>query len=56
MENFLYKTVSIRTFLGGTGGLSRDYTGLLTSYDDEFVCLDNTVYIATKFIMIITLK
>lgn len=53
MEKFLNKTVLITTCLGGYNGAGSGYKGLLTSYDDEYVCLDNNVYIVRKFIMTI---
>ena len=56
MEKFLNKTVHINTCLGGIDGSGSFYKGVLTSYDDEYVCLDNNLYIVKKFIMAIKVK
>ena len=56
MEKFLNKRIHISTCLGGYNGGAAGYKGVLTSYDDEFVCLDNSVYIVRKFIMSIIIK
>ena len=56
MENFLNKAVIINTCLGGLYGSGSAYKGVLTSYDNEYVCLDNNAYIVRKFIMTIKIK
>lgn len=56
MEKFLNKTVVITMCLGGLSGTGCSYKGILTSYDDEYVCLDNNLYIVRKFIMAIKIK
>ena len=56
MERFLNKTVVIIACLGGMRGSGNGYKGVVTSYDDEYVCLDNKKYIVRKFIMSIEIK
>ena len=56
MEQFLNKEVRIRACLGAMEGSGMQYTGIVTSCDDEFLCLNNKEYIVRKFIMSITLK
>ena len=56
MEKFLNKTVHIIACLGGLDGAGYSFSGVLTSYDDEFVCLDNSVYVTRKFILAIKVR
>ena len=56
MEKFLNKKVIIRACLGGIEGSGYALKGILTSYDDEYVCLDNTIYFVRKFILAIEIK
>ena len=56
MEKFLNKTVQITACLGGMDGSGCGFKGVLTSYDDEYVCLDNSIYITRKFILSIRVK
>lgn len=56
MEKFLNKAVIICTCLGGVYGSGSVYKGIVTSYDDDFICLDNNTYIDRRFIMTIKIK
>jgi len=56
MEKFLNKTVQITACLGGIDGSGYGFKGVLTAYDDEYVCLDNSIYITRKFILAIRVK
>ncbi|MBP3707307.1 MAG: hypothetical protein J6J36_01700 [Clostridia bacterium] len=56
MEKFLNKKVSVITCMGGTYGAADFYKGVFTSYDDNFICLNNKTYIAIKYIMTIDVK
>ena len=51
MEKFLNKKIYIKTTLGGGSGAGTFYRGVMTSFDDEYVCLDNKIYIVRKFIL-----
>ena len=53
MEKFLNKKVIILYF---TGHLERSYKGVVTSLNDEFICLDENMFIAKKFIISIMVK
>ena len=53
MEKFLNKNVIVAYF---TGHLAASYKGVITSIDDEFVCFDDNLYIAKKFIISIMVK
>lgn len=53
MEKFLNKKVIIIYF---TGNLGARYKGVVTSLDDEFICLDKNMFIARKFIISIVVK
>ncbi len=53
MEKFLNKKVIIIYF---TGNLGAQYKGVVTSLDDEFICLDENMFIARKFIISIIVK
>ncbi len=50
------QNVTIHTAFGSMKGSGTIYKGVVTDYDDEFVCLDNKTYIVRKFIMTIKLK
>ena len=52
MERFMNKKVVITTAMGA----NIMFAGIITSYDDEYVCLDNSVYIVRKFILAIKCK
>ncbi len=52
MEKFLNKKVIISTTMGD----SRMFTGIMTSYDDDYVCLNNNIHIVRKFILAIQIK
>lgn len=56
MENFLNKHVIVTACLGGINGSGCGFKGVVTSYDDEFLCLDNETYISRKLILAIRLK
>ncbi len=56
MDKFLNKKVIIRTCLGGVEGSGCGFKGTVTSYDAEFVCLDNNKFIVRKYIIAIELK
>ena len=56
MEKFLNKNVIIHTCLGGVSGSGCTFKGILTSYDDEYVCLNNNIFIVKKFIIAIEVK
>ena len=56
MEKFLNKNVIVEAILGGIEGSGRPFQGTVTSYDDEFVCLDNNTFIVKKYILAITIK
>jgi len=56
MEQFLNKEVTILTCLGGVDGSSNWYKGIVTSVDDEFVCVNDKQYIVKKYILSVTLK
>lgn len=56
MERFLNQKVQIRACLGGIDGSGDWYKGVMTSCDDEFVCLDNNIYIVRRFILSIIVK
>ena len=51
MERFLHKRVLVNASIG----LVNRFSGTFTSYDDEFICLDNNTYIARKYIISITI-
>lgn len=53
MEKFLNKKVMILYF---TGHIAGQYKGVVTSLDDEFICLDGNIFIAKKFIISIMVK
>ena len=40
----------LATTVGGIRGTWKNSNGVLTSIDDEFICLDNNVYIKRMFI------
>lgn len=52
MEKFLNKKVVITTTMGDL----RMFVGTVSSYDDEYVCLDNNLYVVRKFICAIQIK
>lgn len=56
MAIFLDKKVMVQTCLGGVDGGSDAYSGIFTSFNDDFICLDNKIYIARKYIMMIKIK
>lgn len=56
MEKFLNKSILVRTCLGGMDGSGLEYKGTLTSYDDEYICLDERIYVVRKFIITIMIK
>ena len=56
MEKFLSKKVIILTIVGDIHGMSQAYKGIVTSFDDEFICLDEKIYVARKYIASITIK
>lgn len=56
MEKFLSKKVIVLTIVGDIHGMSQSYKGIFTSFDDEFICLDEKIYIARKYIASITIK
>lgn len=56
MEKFLNKTVIIETCLGGIDGSGMMYKGKITSFDDEYVCLNDELYIVRKYILSIKVK
>lgn len=56
MEKFLNKKVVIEACLGGMEGSGSVFKGTVTSYDDEFVCLDNNTFIVRKYILAIVIK
>lgn len=55
MEKFLNKKVIIIYFTGEYSYRSQ-YKGVVTSLDDEFICLDEKIFIARKFIISIVVK
>ncbi len=55
MEKFLNKKVIIIYFIGEYSYRSQ-YKGVVTSLDDEFICLDEKIFIARKFIISIMVK
>ena len=57
MEKFLNKKVEIRTCLGSIySSVGVEYNGTVTSFDDEYVCLDNNLYVVRKYILSIKVK
>lgn len=52
MEKFLNQKVAITTAMG----TNRMFIGKLTSFDDEYICLDNNLYIVRKFILAIKIR
>ena len=56
MEKFLNKKVYIRTILGGIDGSGKVYDGILTSFDEDYVYLDNNLCIVKKYILSITIE
>ena len=56
MEKFLSKKIIVLTIVGDADGMSKSYKGIVTSFDDEFICLDEKIYIARKYIASITIK
>lgn len=56
MQKFLTKKVIISTITGGAYGTSNTYKGIVTSFDDEYICLDEKTYIARKYIASIIIK
>lgn len=56
MQRFLSKKVIVLTIMGDAYGISKTYKGVMTSFDDDFVCLDEKVYIVRKYILSITIK
>lgn len=56
MEKFLNKKVGITTCMGGTYGAGEYYKGIVTSFDDEFVCLNGKTYIYRKYILSIDIR
>ena len=56
MERFLNQKVQIVACLGGIDGSGAWYKGVVTAIDDEFVCLDDKIYIVKKFILAIAIK
>lgn len=56
MEKFLSKKIIVLTIVGDVYGMSKSYKGIVTSFDDEFICLDEKIYIARKYIESITIK
>ena len=56
MEKFLNQKVVIKACLGGVEGSGSVFKGTVTSYDDEFVCLDNTTFIVRKYILAIGIE
>lgn len=51
MERFLNRKVIITTCMGSIDGMGSSYKGIITSVDDEFVCLDNNFFVVRKFVM-----
>lgn len=56
MENLLNKKVIISSIMGEVHGLSTEYKGTVTYIDDEFICLDDNIYVAKKYILSIIVK
>lgn len=56
IEKFLSKKIIVLTIVGDVYGMSKSYKGIVTSFDDEFICLDEKIYIARKYIASITIK
>ncbi len=56
MKKFIGRKVYIRTCLGGMEGSSGLFKGVVTSVDDEFLCLDDKVYVVIKYIMSVEVK
>lgn len=56
MEKFLNKKVLIETCLGGIDGSGMMYKGVVTSYDEEYICLDESLYVVRKYILSIKVK
>ena len=55
-NTFLNQKVVIKACLGGIEGSGSVFKGTVTSYDDEFVCLDNTTFIVRKYILAIGIE
>lgn len=56
IEKFLSKKIIVLTIVGDAYGMSKSYKGIVTSFDDEFICLDEKIYIARKYIASIIIK
>ena len=56
MEKFLNKKVGITTSMGGAYGAAEYYKGVLTSFDDDFICLNGRTYIKREFILAIEVR
>ena len=56
MDKFLNQKVTIVTFMTGPSGYLSEFKGTFTSYDDEYVCLDNNIFIVRKYIIAIAIK
>lgn len=56
MEKFLNKKVGITTCMGGAYGAAEYFKGVLTSFDDDFVCINGKTFICRKFILAIDIK
>ena len=53
MDIFLNQKVEIYTCFGGVDGSYSYYKGIVTSFNEEYLCLDNNKYVARKYIMMI---